>query len=216
MKKVLCLLLTIVVLTACSSSNNESKETVVPTDETKETAEPTSTTDTSKQSDEYSIYGDNTNFVEIPVGATSKAFAFKVPSDSIVTGVRLNKDGNEEAIEDLSRYVTISEAISEGVLNENVLYGFEVTLDDKQVVYGVTYKASDISYDELIDGYIDKNEISDSNYQIYSFKEEYNEQVIIGISINAGDYIYTIALNSDPIEDYGSIANELYSLVSFN
>ena len=225
MKKILyllCLSLIIVGLTACSSSDSESKETVKPTsDSGTQTAAPVVTEDSktnSNASNTNAIYGEGVSLVEIPVGATSKAFAFKVPSDSVVTGVKLSKDGNEETIDGLANYANISDAISDGLFNENNLYGFEVTLSgqDSILLYGVTYKVSDISYDDLIAGYSDKTELTSSPYQVYSFKEDHNGQGTVGISINAGDYIYTIAINIVGNEDYNSVAQELYSLINFN
>ncbi len=225
MKKILyllCLSLIIVGLTACSSSDSESKETVKPTsDSSTQTAAPVVTEDSktnSNASNTNAIYGEGVSLVEIPVGATSKAFAFKIPNDSVVTGVKLSKDGNEETIDGLTNYANISDAISDELFNENNLYGFEVTLSgqDSILLYGVTYKASDISYDDLIAGYTDKTELTTSPYETYSFKEDHNGQGTVSISINAGDYIYTIAINIVGNEDYNTVAQELYSLINFN
>ncbi len=224
MKKIfylLCSLCMTTSLVSCSQKEETSTATVAPTSSAESITTTTSEPTEESTSEVIDLYEGDTNLVELSFGIIDELFTFSVPSDYVVTGLKMNVNDEEQAYDGLlSQDTTLQEAIDNGVFNEGrPLSSIDARKlgDDDIQLFSVVYLTRDISWDELISSYENVQEIENSPFAAVTFDSEYLKKPCAAVSFQMGDYIfsfvYTGSLN-DTV-DHTELANSLFNLIIF-
>ena len=221
MKKLFNLLCIASMLTSFVGCSTKEESSISSPSSVPSTSTAIATEDSASTSEVIDLYEGDSNLVELSFGGIEELFTFKVPSDYVVTGLKMDVNDEEQPYDGLlSQDTTLQEAIDNGVFNDSrPLCAIDARKlgDDDIQLFSVVYLTKDISWDELVESYENCKEIENSPFVAVTFDTEYLKDLCAAVSFEMGDYIFTFvytgALN-DTV-DHTELANALFNLVTF-
>ena len=221
MKKLLNLICILSMLTSIASCSAKEESSISTPSSVPSTASAVATEDSASTSEVIDLYEGDSNLVELSFGGIKELFTFKVPTDYVVTGLKMDVNDEEQPYDGLlSQDTTLQEAIDNGVFNEGrPLCAIDARKlgDDDIQLFSVVYLTKDISWDELVESYENCKEIENSPFVAVTFDTEYLKDLCAAVSFEMGDYIfsfvYTGSLNKTV--DHEVLSNALFNLITF-